>query len=156
MYCTVGRQYNIYTVLYCWQAIQHIQCSVLLAGNTTYTVYCTVGRQYNIYGVLYCWQAIQHIWCIVLLAGNTTYTVYCTVGRQYNIMVYCTVGRQYNIYTVLYCWQAIQHIHYYVKPIRISNKRMCAVRMQLNVHKYILIVCIYICHVTRTVIPMSL
>ena len=27
--------------------------------------------------------------------------------------------------------------------------------MQLNVHKYILIVCIYICHATRTVIPSA-
>ena len=34
-------------------------------------------------------------------------------------------------------------LSHYVKPICISNKRMCAVRMQLNVHTYILIVCIY-------------
>ena len=34
-------------------------------------------------------------------------------------------------------------LSHYVKPIRISIKRMCAVRMQLNVHKYMLIVCIY-------------
>ena len=34
-------------------------------------------------------------------------------------------------------------LSHHVKPVHISNKRMCAVRTQLNVHKYILIVCIY-------------
>ena len=37
-----------------------------------------------------------------------------------------------------------KRLSHYVQPIGISNRRICAVRMQLNVHKYILIVCIYI------------
>ena len=36
-----------------------------------------------------------------------------------------------------------KRLSHYVQPIDISNRRICAVRMQLNVHKYILIVCIY-------------
>ena len=36
-----------------------------------------------------------------------------------------------------------KRLSHYVQPIGISNRRICAVRMQLNVHKYILIVCIY-------------
>ena len=34
-------------------------------------------------------------------------------------------------------------LSHYVQPIGISNRGICAVSMQLNVHKYILIVCIY-------------